>query len=95
VGLEILPISTHRVPVPLEHDIGEPAVRVGAERDVAICCFRNLLIEGLEDLRRMLVRLLLGGEEGAMTPPAPVAVVDLPDAAVLAIAERIGHPKAL
>jgi len=88
--LETLPVSAHRVLVPLERDIGEPTLAVVTEHDVAIRRFRNFLVVEAEDLGRMLVRLLLRGEEWAVAPSAPVSVVDFPDAAIFAVADLDG-----
>jgi len=88
--LQILPVSAHGVLVPFERDIGEPALGVVAERDVTIRDFRDLLVENAEDLGRMLVRLLLGGEERAVPASGPVPIVDFPDAPVLAVADLDG-----
>jgi hypothetical protein len=66
-------------------DLREPARGIIADADVAIDSRRREAAPGAQHTGRVLVRLLLGGEEGATAHATAVAVVDLPQLTIPAI----------
>lgn len=86
VQAQALRVGLNRPRLLLGRDVEEPLLGVGGDRDLAVGHDGLELSERSQDLRRVLVRVLLRREERAMALPLAVAVVDLPEAAILPVA---------